>query len=114
MVSKQLTKFENMNYLRLLLVFSLISINSFSQNETSNSVQALESIITSYQDHKGYDRKEYPLGLFTREYYKSEAEFAKTKLEKLLKVNIEELNENEKISFELLKFALQDQIDFYE
>ncbi len=114
MANKQLIKFKSMYNLRLLLVFLLISINSFSQNEKSNSSQILEVVISSYQDHKGYDKKEYPLGLFTRDYYKAEAEFARTKLEELSKINFDTLNENEKISFELLKFVLQDQIDFYE
>ena len=45
---------------------------------------------------------------------KSEAEFAKTKLEELSKIRIDTFSENEKISVELLKFVLQDQIDFYE
>lgn len=103
-----------MHYLKLFVVFFLVSIISFSQNETSNSAQTLEEVISSYQDHKGYDRKEYPLGLFTRDYYKAEAEFAKTKLEELSKIRIDTFSENEKISFELLKFVLQDQIDFYE
>ncbi|RMZ49845.1 DUF885 domain-containing protein [Flavobacteriaceae bacterium PRS1] len=103
-----------MHYLKLFVVFFLVSIISFSQNETSNSAQTLEEVISSYQDHKGYDRKEYPLGLFTRDYYKSEAEFAKTKLEELSKIRIDTFSENEKISVELLKFVLQDQIDFYE
>ena len=103
-----------MHYLKLFVVFFLVSIISFSQNETSNSAQTLEEVISSYQDHKGYDRKEYPLGLFTRDYYKAEAEFAKTELEELSKIRIDTFSENEKISVELLKFVLQDQIDFYE
>ena len=103
-----------MHYLKLFVVFFLVSIISFSQNETSNSAQTLEEVISSYQDHKGYDRKEYPLGLFTRDYYKVEAEFAKTKLEELSKIRTDTFGENEKISVELLKFVLQDQIDFYE
>ena len=103
-----------MHYLKLFVVFFLVSIISFSQNETSNLAQTLEEVISSYQDHKGYDRKEYPLGLFTRDYYKAEAEFAKTKLEELSKIRIDTFSENEKISVELLKFVLQDQIDFYE
>ncbi len=114
MVNKLLIKFKNMHYLKLFVVFFLVSIISFSQNETSNSAQTLEEVISSYQDHKGYDRKEYPLGLFTRDYYKAEAEFAKTKLEELSKIRIDIFGENEKISVELLKFVLQDQIDFYE
>ncbi|MCH7524257.1 MAG: DUF885 domain-containing protein [Bacteroidetes bacterium] len=103
-----------MHYLKLFEVFFLVSIISFSQNETSNLAQTLEEVISSYQDHKGYDRKEYPLGLFTRDYYKAEAEFAKTKLEELSKIRIDTFSENEKISVELLKFVLQDQIYFYE
>lgn len=114
MVNKLLIKFKNMHYLKLFVVFFLVSIISFSQNETSNLTQTLEEVISSYQDHKGYDRKEYPLGLFTRDYYKAEAEFAKTKLEELSKIRIDTFGENEKISVELLKFVLQDQIDFYE
>lgn len=114
MVNKLLIKFKNMHYLKLFVVFFLVSIISFSQNETSNLAQTLEEVISSYQDHKGYDRKEYPLGLFTRDYYKAEAEFAKTKLEELSKIRIDTFSENEKISVELLKFVLQDQIDFYE
>ena len=81
-----------MHYLKLFVVFFLVSIISFSQNETSNSAQTLEEVISSYQDHKGYDRKEYPLGLFTRDYYKAEAEFAKTKLEELSKISGCEIN----------------------
>ena len=103
-----------MTYLKISLIFLLISFYSFSQNETNNSAQVLDEVIMSYQDHKGYDRKEYPLGLFTRDYYKSEAEFANSTLNKLSKVNVEVLSENEKISIELLKFVLQDQIDYYE
>ena len=103
-----------MHYLKLFVVFFLVSIISFSQNETSNLAQTLEEVISSYQDHKGYDRKGYPLGLFTRDYYKAEAEFAKTKLEELSKIRTDTFSENEKISVELLKFVLQDQIDFYE
>ena len=113
MGNKQLIKFKIMLDLRFLLVFLLIAISSFSQNEKSNLTQPLKEIINSFQDHKGYDRRDYPLGLFTREYYKAEAEFAKSKLEKLSKINVEALNENDKISFQLLKFVLQEQVDYY-
>jgi uncharacterized protein (DUF885 family) len=113
MANKQLIKFKSMHNLRFLLVFLLISINSFSQNLTSNSTQTLDDVINSFQDHKDYDKKEHPLGLFTREYYKSEAEFAKSNLEELSKINVDALNENDIISFKLLNFVLQNQIDFY-
>ena len=73
----------------------------------------LDSIINSYQDHEGYDQKAYPLGLFTKEYYQTEAEFAQTLLDELSKINVSELSETDQISVELLKFELQDQIDYF-
>ena len=95
-----------------LLIFTLIcSVNIEAQN--SASIQ-LVSIINSCQNHKGYDHKAYPLGLYTKEYYKDEAEFAQSKLEELSKIKIEGLSETEQISAELLKFVLQDQIDYYK
>ena len=89
----------------------LVVIFGCKQNETNSS---LESLINSYQDHKGYDEEAYPLGVFTKDYYKEEAEFAQSKLEELSKINIDNFNETDKISAKLLEFILQDQIDFYE
>jgi len=94
------------------LIVLLPLLNGKLDAQVKASVQ-LDSIINSYQDHEGYDRKAYPLGLFTKEYYKAEAEFAQAKLNELNKVKVEELNETQQISVELLKFELQDQIDYY-
>ncbi len=102
-----------MRYLKLALVTFLLLFYSFNIEAQSEVSTRLDSIINSYQEHKGYDEKAYPLGLEIEEYYKAEAEFAQSKLDELSKVNIEELNETEQISAELLKFVLQDQIDFY-
>ena len=100
-----------MKYLKAISILLLILVCSC---ESKNSSLQLQDIINSYQDHKGYDEKEYPLGLFTKDYYKAEAEFAKTKLDELSNVNGDVLNETDKISLELLKFVLQDKIDFYK
>jgi len=74
----------------------------------------LDQIINSYQDNESYDKKVYPLGLFTKEHYKSEAEFAKQKLDELSQIKLENLSETDRISAELLKFVLQGQINYYE
>ncbi|MEQ6123120.1 DUF885 domain-containing protein [Pseudotenacibaculum sp. MALMAid0570] len=104
-----------MNYLRSLLAIFLFSlIISCADDGQNSSSKTLSRIIVNYQDHEGYDQKEYPLGLFTREYYKSEAQFAKLMLEELAKINTNNLKETEQISAELLKFVLQDKIDYYE
>ena len=63
-----------------LTVFLVISCNS--GNEIGNSAAIdLQISINSYENHKGYDRKEYPLGLHTKAYYKQEADFAKKELD---------------------------------
>jgi uncharacterized protein (DUF885 family) len=91
----------------------MINSSVFSQQNESYSKQ-LSSLIEEYQSHKGYDREEYPLGNYSRAYYKSEAEFAEKIVEKLSKISIENLKETEQISAKLLKFVLQDTIDYYK
>ena len=103
-----------MNYLKVITILLLIFICGCGKSEMNNSSVDLNKIISNYQDHKGYDEDQFPLGLFTKEYFKAEAEFAKSKLEELSYVNGADLDETDKISFELLKFVLQDKIDFYE
>lgn len=104
-----------MNYLKTVLFFLMcITILSCNQEDKSSSSRQLANLIDSYEDHKGYDEKTYPLGLFTRDYYKSEAEFAKSILEKLSQINTDELKETERISAELLKFVLKDKVEFYK
>ena len=102
-----------MNFHKLfVLTFCLLTLN-VNSNAQDNAFVQLDSIIKSYQDHRGYDRKDYPLGLFTKDYYKAEAEFAQSKLDELANINTEGLSETDQISYELLKFTLQDDVDFY-
>jgi uncharacterized protein (DUF885 family) len=75
--------------------------------------EKLSSIIEEYEAHEAYDEDDYPLGLFTREFYKGEAEYAQLKLDELAKIDSKTLSETERISLALLKFVLQDAIDFY-
>jgi len=103
-----------MKYLKILLGLLLIVIFGCKKNDTTNSSKELSTIINTYQDHEGYDEKEYPLGLFTKEYFQAEAEFATSILNELSKVNSDDLNETDKISLELLKFTLQDEVDYFE
>ena len=95
----------------MTLLFLVAVIGCVSDKE--NSSQLLSSIVNEYQDHEGYDEKEYPLGLFTKEFYQSEADFAKTILTKLSEVSEMALSETEVISLKLLKFKLKDQIDYF-
>ena len=95
----------------MTLVFIVTVYGCISNKE--NSSQLLTSIVNEYQDHEGYDEQEFPLGLFTKKFYQSEADFAKTILTKLSEVSEMALSETEVISLKLLKFKLKDQIDYF-
>ena len=101
--------------MRKLSSFGLCFILMFlSCNQEKNDLSSrLEGIIKSVQDHEGYDDAAFPLGVFTEEYYKKEADFAQGKLKELDQLNPKQLKETEQISYELLRFVLQNRIDFY-
>ena len=93
------------NYL-LILIFIFFSCNSDKKN--------LENIIQEYQNHESYDYKEYPLGNFSENHFKQEKEFAFNILSKLSKIDVNKLDENDNISYELLSFVLNDIIAYYD
>jgi len=72
----------------------------------------LQDIVDTVQNHEGYDRKQYPMGLFTKAYFEQEAAFAKAQLETLNNISVNELSETEVISIELLQFRLQETVDY--
>lgn len=95
----------------VLFVLVFTACQSNSENDKSTE---LDDIIERYQDYEGYDDDEYPLGLFTREHYEKEAKFSQELLDELNAISTDDLKETDKISAELLKFVLQDHIDYYE
>ncbi len=104
-----------MKYILSLFCVITVFISCTSGNETCNSSSTeLQIIINSYEAHKGFDESKFPLGLFTKEYYKSEADYAKQQLQYFECIKIDELSESEQISAALLKFIFQEKIDFYE
>jgi len=95
----------------VLLIITIQSCNQFKSNKNSDH---LNEVINSYQDHRGYDSKKYPLGLVAKEHYNKEADFANELLLELSLIDTSYLDENDKISFKLLSFRLQDIVDYYE
>ncbi len=100
--------FRNLAFL-LGLVFM-----SFSINFENPDSELLNKVITEIEERNTYDWKRYPLGLFSKEQFKKEANYAKKQLKQLNKINPKNLSETESISLELLKFKLQDTIDYYD
>tara|TARA_B100000900_G_scaffold66280_3_gene51504 strand:- start:4679 stop:6388 length:1710 start_codon:yes stop_codon:yes gene_type:complete len=76
--------------------------------------EKLENIIEEYQNHQGYDYDDFPLGNFSEEYFKSEKDFAEGLLSKLSQLDINNFDENDNISYELLSFVLNDIIAYYD
>lgn len=102
-----------MNYLQLTAYFLLFLLfNCTKPSNVDDSSAVLAQIIAQYQSHEAYDKEAYPLGLFTPEHYESEAAFADSLLQALANINSSSLQETELISLELLRFQLQDQIDY--
>ena len=104
-----------MNLYRIItIVLLIITIQSCNQFKSNKNSDRLNEVINTYQDHEGYDSKKYPLGLVTKEHYKNEADFANELLLGLSLIDTTYLDDNDKISFKLLGFKLQDIIDYYE
>ena len=97
----------------LFLVLFLIFIGCSKDSNVKDSY-LLNEIILEIEERESYDENEYPLGLFSKEYYKKEAKYAKEQLIRLAKIDVIFLSETESISLKLLKFQLQDTIDYFE
>ena len=101
-------------YKILFIAFFIFASCNHKDEKCGKSSTELAMLINSYEDRKSYDRDKYPLGLYTREYYKAEADYAEDQLQNFACIKMDDLSETEQISVELLKFVLQDKIDFYK
>lgn len=102
-----------MKFSPFLVLLAILFLNTdfiIAQNTSAK----LTDIITGVQDHKGYDKEEFPLGLFRKKFYRRESVFALETLKELETIQKKELSQTEQISLELLKFKLQETVDFYK
>jgi len=95
-------------FLGLLLVITLSC-----QVPSVDDEQKLTDLIDTYQEHQGFDKSRYPLGLYTQAYYAQEAQFADSLRRELTQLSTLKFDENDQISVALLAFVLQEKIDFY-
>ena len=100
-------------FVRVSFLIFLV-LMSCSKNSKKSESEVLQAIITEMEERNSYDDDKYPLGLFSKEHFEKEATYAKEQLEKLNEINPSSLTETESISLELLKFQLQDAIDYFE
>lgn len=101
-----------MKYFKLIFILFFIVLASCTAKK--NASEELSKVVAFHENREGYNKKEYPLGLFTKDYYKTEAEYAQKTIDTLSKIATDKLSETENISLELLKFTLKEKIDFFE
>lgn len=103
-----------MKKIKFIALLLIVCISSCTQNTSTSDSDKLAAIIQEMEEHESYDEEQYPLGLFSKEQFKKEAEYARKQLEQLKNINPDALNETESISLALLMFQLQDTIDYFE
>ena len=64
---------------------------SCSKDSKVNESDLLNDIILEIKERDSYDEELYPLGLFSKEYFKKEAEYAKEQLLQLNKIDVKDL-----------------------
>jgi uncharacterized protein (DUF885 family) len=79
-----------------------------------SSTKQLEAVIDEVSTFKLYDYLDYPLGRHQAELEKKHADFALAQLKVLEQIAISGLTETEQISYELLRFRLQNRVDEYK
>jgi uncharacterized protein (DUF885 family) len=98
----------------VFVIFLIFTSCNNGEERCGSSSTGLEIMIRSYEERESYDKEKYPLGLYTREYYQAEAKYAEDEMQYFGCIVMKELSETEQISAQLLKFVLQDKIDFYK
>ena len=101
-------------YKVLFVAFFIFTSCNNGEEKCGNSLSELATLIKSHEERKSFDRNDYPLGLYTRAHYKAEAEYAENQMQYFGCILMEDLSETEQISAKLLKFDLQDKIDYYK
>ena len=96
-----------------ILLFTLILQGCEPSQTTNKASSNLEAVIDTVQNFRLYDRSEHPLGRYEKALFQKDADFANRQLEHLATIDTQALSETELISWELLKFKLQDRVDFY-
>ncbi len=89
-----------------------MSITTIAQTATEQLKQCIEAS-QSFKWNEG-SKEVHPLGVFSKERFAKESAFAKAQLKKLNTISPKTLSETERISLELLKFKLQETVDYYE
>ena len=94
--------------------FILFNFYSFALLCQSEVRVDLKKLITDYEGFESYNKNDFPLGDFSETRFKKEYEFFNEIHNKLSSISLKDLSENDKISYGLLMFIINDKINSYE
>ncbi len=98
---------------KLLLVLCAGCLFGLGHTRAQGTSTTLTSIISAVEAYAPYDRSAHPLGSHLETLEKKEADFAQVQLKRLQELDTARMSETELISWELLRFRLQNQVDEY-
>ncbi len=107
-------KLETGNSSRIGFIFGIFLLIFYSNVFSQTSSEQLASIISEVEGYQSYNRKDSPLGRYLETIEKTDAAFAQKQLESLKSLNTKNLSETESISWNLLQFQLQNQVDEFK
>ena len=93
----------------ILLNFYFLII--FCQNDIKTD---FNKIIEEYESFEHYNKNDFPLGDFSESRFKKEYEFYSKIKDRLSSISLRGLSENEKISYHLLVFIIENEINNYK
>ena len=90
------------NYVLLVVLFLFIRCS------TLNPSHQLQLVFDEYEQFQAYDKKEFPLGDFSKERFEREAIFWEETQQKLAVIPAEDLSTEEQTSLKMLQFILKN------
>jgi len=106
---KSSTKYFSMKNL-VFIAFLVLNIGC----QTSTTKEQLESIIDTYHAHKKTKDNDFPLGDYRESKFKNNAAFCDSLLTELKQIDTLSFDEEDKISYTLLKFVLNETVVNYQ
>tara|TARA_X000001036_G_scaffold221331_1_gene207109 strand:+ start:424 stop:2139 length:1716 start_codon:yes stop_codon:yes gene_type:complete len=93
------------------ILLNFYSLIIFCQNDIKTD---FNKIIEEYESFEHYNKNDFPLGDFSESRFKKEYEFYSKIQDKLSSISSSGLSENEKISYHLLVFIIENEINNYK
>ena len=96
------------------IVISLCFVVFLLSCEKQDPLEDILNEISSHRVLTDEEREEYPLGRYTEEDFKAQADFATKMVEKLKAIDASEMEFTDQISVELMIYRMQEDIDHYD